>query len=47
MHHDVEIAGNLEHPVELRQRIMEVGYQEEAHGRDPRAWIHLWRDGFA
>jgi hypothetical protein len=32
-HHDhVEIAGNLEDPVEQRKRMMEVGYQEEAHG---------------
>jgi hypothetical protein len=32
-HHDhVEIAGNLEDPVEQRKRMMEVGYQEEAYG---------------
>ena len=29
--HHVEIAGDVEHPVELRQRIMEVGYQEQSH----------------
>ena len=33
--HHVEIAGDVEHPVELRQRIMEIGYQEESHRTMP------------
>ena len=31
-HHHVEVGSNIEDPVELRQRIMQVGYQEESHG---------------
>ena len=31
-HHHVEVSSNIEDPIELRQRIMQVGYQEEAHG---------------
>jgi hypothetical protein len=26
--HDIEIGGYVENPVELRQRIMEVGHEE-------------------
>ncbi len=33
-HHHIEVRRHIEHPVELRQRIMQVGYQEEAHGED-------------
>ena len=38
-HHHVEIGGDVEDPVELRQRIMEIGYQEESHGEDYRRTV--------
>ena len=49
--HHVEIGGDVEHPVELRQRIMEVGYQEQSHRSmptllevEPRNQL-LWHNG--
>jgi hypothetical protein len=36
--HDVEIARHIEDPVELRQRVMQVGYQKQSHDR-PRIRI--------
>ena len=36
-HHDhVEIGGELEYPVELRKRIVKVGYEEETNERMPK-----------
>ena len=35
-HHHVEAVGNVEDPVELWKRIMEVGYQEESHEKPVR-----------
>jgi hypothetical protein len=34
-HDDVEIGRHVEDPVELRKRIMEVGYEEQSHGTRP------------
>jgi hypothetical protein len=44
-HHHVEIGRDLEHPIELRQRIMQICYRKEAHRspvlklRNSRNWL--------
>ena len=44
-HHHVEIGRDLEHPIELRQRIMQICYRKEAHRspvlkvRNRRKWL--------
>jgi hypothetical protein len=43
-HHHVEAVGNVEDPVELRKRIMEVGYQEKSHGNHRRPLAKAGRD---
>ena len=44
-HHHVEIRSNIEDPVELRQRIMQIGYQEEAHWDHCRQSVKAEREG--
>jgi hypothetical protein len=40
--HDVEISGGVEHPVELRQRIMQVGYEKQSQRSVPNS---IWIEG--
>src|SRR5262245_18844222 len=31
--HHIEIGGDLQHPIELRERVMKIGDRKEAHGK--------------
>ena len=50
--HHIEIRGDLQHPVELRERVMQIGYRKQTHRvpvlkmRNPRGRVmrYLWRD---
>jgi hypothetical protein len=33
--HHIEIGGDLQHPIELRERVMKIGDRKEAHGKMP------------